>query len=78
MEALSSAGVAGGVGAVAGEEDADVHLVGFGFEPVEEAFDAVPATGFPEFLQVVRGVRITVSVVDPFAGVFVEVFPWGV
>ena len=55
-----------------------MHLVGFGFEPVEEAFDAVPATGFPEFLQVVRGVRITVSVVDPFAGVFVEVFPWGV
>lgn len=33
-----------GVGAVAAEEDADVHLVGAGFLPFEEAADAIPFT----------------------------------
>ena len=51
LEAFAAAGVAGGVGAVAGKEDADVHLVGFCFQPIEETFHAVPAAGLPEFLQ---------------------------
>jgi len=42
LEALAVAFGAGGVGAVAGEEDADVHFVGFGFEPAEVAFHTVP------------------------------------
>ena len=76
LEALSPTGVAGGVGAEAGEEDTDVHLVCFRFQPIEEAFHAIPAAGLPEFLQVFGGGCSTISVVDPFAGVFVEVFPW--
>ena len=37
-----------GVSPVASEKDADVHLVGFGFEPVKEALDAIPAAIVPE------------------------------
>ena len=68
LEAFAAAGGAGGVGAVAGEEDADVHLVGLGFEPVEEAFDAIPVAGLPEGFEFVRCefVGFTVAVVDPF------------
>lgn len=47
LEASGSAVGAGDVGTVAGEEDADVHLVGVLFQPVEEAFDAVPALAVP-------------------------------
>ena len=36
---------AGSVAAIAGEHDADVHLVGFRFEPFEEMFNAVPFLG---------------------------------
>jgi hypothetical protein len=39
------------VSAVAGEKHADVHFVGFGFEPAEEAADSVPVTRIPEFGQ---------------------------
>jgi hypothetical protein len=46
---LAGACGAGSVGAIAGEEDPDMHLVGFGFQPPEKATDAVPVTGFPEF-----------------------------
>ena len=42
FEAAAIAIRTGGVGAEAGEEDADVHLVGAGFEPFEEAANAVP------------------------------------
>lgn len=45
LEAFAFAFGAGGVGAVAGEEDAHVHFVGFGFEVAEVAFDAVPGAG---------------------------------
>jgi len=41
-----------GVGAVTGEEDADMHLVRFGFHPVEESANSIPFTGFPEFVGV--------------------------
>ena len=80
METFATAGGAGGVGTVAGEEDADVHLVGSRFHPVEEAFDAIPLAGVPEFLKCfeVEVVGLTVSVVDPVAGVVIEVFPCGV
>jgi hypothetical protein len=43
----------GGVGAEAAEEDADVHLVGAGFEPFEEAAHAVPLAVLPGFLGIV-------------------------
>ena len=39
------------VSAVAGEKHADVHFVGFGFEPAEEAADSVPVARIPEFGQ---------------------------
>jgi len=68
LEALAATRIAGGVGAVAGKEDADMHLVGFGFQPVEETLHAVPAAGLPEFLQLLRRACPTVSVVNPFAG----------
>ena len=42
-EAAAAAGGAGGVRAVTGKKDADVHLVGLGFHPVEEAFDTIPS-----------------------------------
>jgi hypothetical protein len=48
LEAFAAAGGAGGVRAVAREEHADMHLVGLGFEPVEEAFDAIPCARLPE------------------------------
>jgi hypothetical protein len=76
LEAFAAAGGAGGVGAVTGQEDADVHLVGLGFHPVEEAFDAIPVTGLPEVFELVRGevVGLAVAVIDPFLLVFGEVF----
>ena len=39
-----------GVGTVTREEDADVHLVGFCFEPIEEALDAIPSAFAPKGL----------------------------
>ena len=48
LEAVALAVRARGVGAVACEEDADVHLVGFCFEPIEEALDAIPSILGPE------------------------------
>jgi hypothetical protein len=45
LEPAATAGGAGSVGAIAGEEHADVHFVGFGFEPFEVAADAVPGVG---------------------------------
>ena len=42
LEAQAAAGRAGVVGAVAGEEDAHVHLVGALLEPAEEALHAIP------------------------------------
>ncbi len=79
LEAFAAAGGAGGVGPVAAEEDADVHLVGLGFEPGEEAFDAIPVAGAPEFLQLLRGgiVGSTISIVDPLLVVVGEVLPRG-
>ena len=53
---------AGGIGAVTAEEDADVHLVGLGFEPAEVAFDAVPGAG-PLMFFVDAVVRVAVD--DP-------------
>ena len=83
LEASAPAVRAGGVGAVAAEEDADVHLVGLRFQPVEEAFDAIPFPVAPEFLQLFhvhgRAARaplvFTVSVVDPFTNILVEILP---
>ena len=40
---------AGLVAAVAGEQHADVHFVGFALEPAEVAVDAIPLAGFPGF-----------------------------
>lgn len=56
-----------------------MHLVGFGFEPVEEALDAVPFAGLPEGVEFLHGgvFGVTISVVDPFAFVVGEVFPGG-
>lgn len=45
LEASALAVRAGRIGAVSGEEDADVHFVGFGLEPAEVSFDAVPSAG---------------------------------
>ena len=50
LEAGALAVGAGGVGAVAGEKDADVHLVGFCFEPVEEALNTIPTFFGPKLL----------------------------
>ena len=53
-----------------------MHLVGFGFHPVEEAFDAIPIARLPEVLEFVRGEVFgsTIAVVDPFLLVFGEIF----
>ncbi len=68
LEAFATAGVAGGVGTVAAEEDADVHLVGAGFHPVEEALDAIPSAGLPRVIEFLRSevVGLAVAVVNPF------------
>ena len=78
LEAGALAVGAGGVGAVAGEEDAHVHFVGLGFEPVEEALDAIPSFLGPELFRLLeggeRGVSLTFAVLDPvslFGGEFV-------
>ena len=71
-EAFATAGGALGVGAVAGEKNADVHFVGFGFHPIEEAFDAVPSAALPNFLEIGA-----VAVFDPFLVCFAEFVPWG-
>ena len=42
------------VGSVAREEDANVHLVGVLFEPIEETFDAVPGFTVPVLIFVFR------------------------
>ncbi len=55
-----------------------MHLVGFCFDPVEKAFYTIPASGLPEFFQVFGGAGSTISIVDPFTGCLVEVFPSGV
>ena len=49
LEAASMADRAGLVAAVAGEQHADVHFVGFALEPAEVAVDAIPLAGFPGF-----------------------------
>lgn len=64
MEALARAGGTGAVGAVAGEQHADVHFVGPGFQPAEVAFDAIPGLGPAVVLAVVG-----VSIHDPALGV---------
>ena len=53
-----------------------MHLVGLGFHPVEEAFDAVPVARFPERFEFfgVEMVGFTVAVVDPFLFVLREIF----
>ena len=50
LEAPPMAGLARLLGAVAAQEDADVHLVGLPLHPSEEPVDAVPTVAFPEFL----------------------------
>ena len=45
LEPRALAGGAGRVGAVLRQQHADVHLVGFGFEPVEEFAHAIPGAG---------------------------------
>ena len=45
LQARPVAGRTGRIGAVARQEHAHVHLVGFRFEPAEEARDAVPDAG---------------------------------
>ena len=50
LESAALAVGAGGISTVAGEEDADVHLVGFCFEPIEEALDAIPSAFAPKGL----------------------------
>ena len=53
LEATAAAIATGGVSAEAAEEDADVHLVGAGFQPVEKTAHAVPLLVRPGFLGVV-------------------------
>ena len=60
------------VGPVAAQQHADVHLVGLGFEPVEIAFDPVPAAARPEFLVV--DASTTFALDDEFLVRFREVF----
>ena len=43
-----------GVCAVASEKDADVHLVSFCFEPIEEALDAIPAVFLPKLFGLLK------------------------
>ena len=45
LEPRTAARLAGRIGAVAGEQHADVHLVGPGFQPLEVAGNAVPRAG---------------------------------
>ena len=45
FEARAVAGLAWRVGAVLRQQYADVHLVGFGFQPLEEMLHAVPGAG---------------------------------
>lgn len=81
LEAGAFAFGAGGVGAVAGEEDADVHLIGLGFEPVEEALDAVPAAFVPEGFALFEGGAfgglLALAVLDPALLVWLEFVPRG-
>lgn len=49
LEASAVAVFAAAVGAVAAEEDADVHFVGSGFEPLEVSFDSIPEVVAPDF-----------------------------
>ena len=53
LEATAAAIATGGVSAEAAEEDADVHLVGAGFQPVEEPAHTIPLLVRPGFLGVV-------------------------
>ena len=54
LEALTTAGGAGIVGAIASEEDAHVHLVGVLLQPPEKPFYAIPifGPGLPVFFPV--------------------------
>ena len=53
-----------------------MHLVGLGFHPVEEAFDAIPVAGLPEGFEFVGGevVGLAVAVVNPVLLVLGEIF----
>ncbi len=51
LESRAMADGAAFVSAIAGEEDADVHLVGLRLHPLEIALNAIPAACFPEFIQ---------------------------
>ena len=61
LEARAAAGGARLVGAVAREKDAHVHLVGLGFHPLEIALHAVPAAGFPQFVEVLAGLEFALD-----------------
>ena len=71
-----------GVGTVTREEDADVHLVGFRFEPVEEALNAIPAAFLPESLGLLEGGEggfvTAFSVLHPALLIGLEFVPRGV
>jgi hypothetical protein len=72
LEACAAAGGAGFVAAVAGEVNADVHFVGFGFEPLEEAVDAIPEAFAPGGVGVEA---VGFAVKDGVLVFWAEVFP---
>ena len=67
-----------GVGSIARQEYADMHLVGFGFQPVKKTLHAIPITRLIDFLKFLRSDLhgLAISVVNPFLFGIGEIFPW--